>query len=201
MFGRALRIFRPEADRLAVALFLLLLSLGANLLKPWPVALLVDSVLGDRPLPAWLQALADPSDKARLVTLLALLLLGLHGAQSALMAAHHYLALQVGCNGLRRVRNDLFACLQRLSLRVHQSSRGKELTSRAAWDACAFQAWLQQGVIIPVSAALSLFLMVVVMWRLNTVLTLVALTVVPLLLLVLKKFGEKIANPERPTGR
>src|SRR5262245_9872224 len=108
--GRALQIFRPEADRLAVVLFLLLLGIGANLLKPWPVALVVDSVLGERPLPAWLRSVADPANKGSLVTLLAVLVLLLHVAQSALMAAHHYLAVQVGLSGLRRVRNQLFAC-------------------------------------------------------------------------------------------
>ena len=51
---RALGYFRPDAGRVAITLGLLLLSIGLNLLKPWPLAVLVDSVLGSKPYPAWL---------------------------------------------------------------------------------------------------------------------------------------------------
>jgi len=43
---RALGYFRPDAGRIGLSLGLLLLGIGLNLLKPWPLALLVDSVLG-----------------------------------------------------------------------------------------------------------------------------------------------------------
>ena len=51
---RALQYFRPDASRIAFVFALLLLSVGANLLKPWPLALIVDCVIGEKPLPAWL---------------------------------------------------------------------------------------------------------------------------------------------------
>ncbi|HJV59009.1 MAG TPA: hypothetical protein VJ971_23665, partial [Methylomirabilota bacterium] len=37
---RALGYFRPDAGRIALSLGLLLLGIGLNLLKPWPLALL-----------------------------------------------------------------------------------------------------------------------------------------------------------------
>src|SRR6185437_16764598 len=51
---RALSYFQPDAGRVALALSLLLLGIGLNLLKPWPLALLVDSILGTKPYPGWL---------------------------------------------------------------------------------------------------------------------------------------------------
>ena len=33
---------------------LLMAGIAINLLKPWPLAVLVDSVLGSKPFPAWL---------------------------------------------------------------------------------------------------------------------------------------------------
>jgi ATP-binding cassette subfamily B protein/subfamily B ATP-binding cassette protein MsbA len=42
---RALSYFRPDAGRIWVVLVLLLVSVGLNVLKPWPLALLVDNVL------------------------------------------------------------------------------------------------------------------------------------------------------------
>ena len=51
---RALGYFRPDAGRISLSLGLLLLSIGLNLLKPWPLALLVDNILGSKPYPGWL---------------------------------------------------------------------------------------------------------------------------------------------------
>ncbi|MEO8426821.1 MAG: hypothetical protein ABI651_06890, partial [Verrucomicrobiota bacterium] len=50
--ARALEFFRPDLSRIALVFFLILLSTGFNLLKPWPLALIVDCVLGPKPLPA-----------------------------------------------------------------------------------------------------------------------------------------------------
>jgi len=192
--GRAMQFFRPEADRLAVVGLLLLLSIGANLLKPWPLAVIIDSVLGDKPLPLWLRSLAGSANKEALLLLLAGSVLLLHLGQSALSSAQNYTAIQVGLSGLRRVRDEVFACLQRLSLRFHQGSRSGDLIHRAAWDTYSFQTLFQQGLVTSVTAILSLLMMVVVMWRLNFILTLVVLTTVPLLLLVIKNFGKKMTD-------
>src|SRR6266581_1125865 len=54
LLARALGYFRPDAGRIGLAVGLLLASIGINLLKPWPLAILVDSVLGNKPYPAWL---------------------------------------------------------------------------------------------------------------------------------------------------
>jgi ATP-binding cassette subfamily B protein/subfamily B ATP-binding cassette protein MsbA len=192
--ARAMHFFRPEADRLAVVALLLLLSIGANLLKPWPLAVIIDCVLGDKPLPLWLHSLAGPAQKESLLLLLSGAVLLLHLGQSALSSAQNYTAIQVGLSGLRRVRDEVFSCLQRLSLRFHQGARSGDLIHRAAWDTYSFQTLFQQGLVTSVTAILSLVMMVVVMWRLNFILTLVALTTVPLLLLVIKNFGSKMTD-------
>lgn len=192
--GRALRVYRPDTDRLAIVAFLLLLGVGANLLKPWPLAVIVDSVLGSRPPPVWLGSMIDATDKGAQLALLSGAILLLHFAQGGLATAQNYLAIQIGLGGLRRVRNEVFACLQRLSLRFHQGTRSGDIIHRAAWDTYAFQTLFQHGLVTAVSAAVSLMFMIVVMWRLNFLLTLVALTVVPPLLIVIKHLGAKMTE-------
>jgi len=68
---RALGYFRPDAGRIALALGLLLLGIGLNLLKPWPLALLVDSILGSKPYPGWLpdevQAWGQPAQLTAII--------------------------------------------------------------------------------------------------------------------------------------
>lgn len=189
---RALQFFRPERARIAGVSVLMLAGIGANLLKPWPMAVLVDSVLGTKALPAALQAWSN--DKPALIVLLAVVTAVLHLLHGGLSALQNYLAIDIGLRGLRRVRNEVFGWLQRLSLRFHQGRNTGDLIHRAAWDTYSFQTLFQQGLMTSASAALSFGMMVVVMAQLNGRLTLVALATVPLILLVIRTFGARMTE-------
>ena len=191
---RALQFFRSEMHRMGVVFLLLLFNIGLNLLKPWPLALLVDSLFGNQPLPAWLQNFSGTENKYSLLLTLTLAMLAIHLVQGGLGAAQNYLSIQIGLAGLRRVREQVFACLQRLSLRFHQGSRSGDIIYRAAWDTFSFQTLFQQGLITAVSASLSLVMMMVVMFRMNVLLTLIAIAVVPMLVLAIRHFGKKMTD-------
>src|SRR5262249_44340435 len=110
----------------------------------------------------------------------------------ALSSAQNYLAISVGLRGLRRVRNELFNRLQRLSLRFYQGTKTGDIIYRATWDTYAFQTLFQQGLIVFFTALLSLVLMVAIMWRLNVPLTLAAAATVPLLLVSIRIFRAQM---------
>src|SRR3989442_11726881 len=99
---RALGYFRPDAGRIGLAVGLLLVSIGINLLKPWPLAIIVDSVLGNKPYPTWLpgqmRAWAQPGQLTAIIAAS----LALHLAYAAVGAGHVYLSIGVGLRGLRR---------------------------------------------------------------------------------------------------
>ncbi len=185
---RALQFFRPERARIGGVLALMLAGIGANLLKPWPVAIVVDLLKfpGDFPRGTELKMAAFNALPFAVCLLVATLL------QGGLNALQNYLAIAIGLSGLRRVRNEVFDKLQRLSLRFHQGRNTGDLIHRAAWDTYSFQTLFQQGLMTTASAVLSFVLMVVVMARLNGRLTLVALATVPLLLLVIRVFGRRM---------
>lgn len=167
---------------------LLFLSIGTSLLKPWPLAIIVDSVIGNESAPHWLGA----SDKAMLLPMLSLMILTIYVGHGALSALQNYLSIQVGLRGLQRVRNSVFDRLQRLSMRFHQTAATGDTVHRAAWDTYAFQKMFQQGLVIFATAALSLVMMLVVMWQMSVRLTLVAMGLVPLLLLAIRVFGGRM---------
>jgi ATP-binding cassette, subfamily B, bacterial len=189
---RPVRYFQPEMPRVAVVALLMLASVGANLLKPWPIALVVDSVLGGKPLPPIVSRMADDSSPIKLIATFSLVLLAIHLAQGVMSALQNFTAIQVGLRGLTRVRNEVFNHLQQLSMRFHQGASTGDLIYRASWDTYSFQTLFQQGFLTFTSAALSLVLMVVVMWRVNAQLTAVALVTVPALLLVIKVLGKSM---------
>lgn len=186
---RALQFFRPERARIAGVLALMLAGIGANLLKPWPVAAVVDSLnfIGDPKQPGlgFILFNAWPFAVCLLVVTL---------VQGALNALQNYFAIAIGLRGLRRVRNEIFDKLQRLSLRFHQGRNTGDLIHRAAWDTYSFQTLFQQGMMTTASAVLSFVLMVVVMAQLNGRLTLVALATVPLLVLVIRAFSRRMTE-------
>jgi ATP-binding cassette subfamily B protein/subfamily B ATP-binding cassette protein MsbA len=189
---RALGYFRPDAVRIILTFGLLLLAIGLNLLKPWPLAFLVDSILGSKPYPAWLPD--DVRDWGQPVQLTAIIAtsLALHLVHAAVCAGHVYLSIGVGLRGLRRVRDEVFGWLQRLSLRYHHGAEAGDIIFRAGTDTCAFQVLFQQGVLTVVSATGTLLFMAVAMAQLNLRLTAVALVAVPVLLLSIKVFGRSM---------
>ena len=188
---RVLRIFRPDTGAILFALGLLVVSAGVSLLKPWPLALIVDSGLGNKPLPEWMSWAAGLSQPALLALLgasIALLYVG-HGA---LAAWQNYSAIQIALRGLVRVRNQVFHWLEHLSLRFHQGRTQGDLIYRMSWDTYAFQTLFQQGLFTFLGASLSLVMMLIVMWQLNSLLAGVALLIVPLLVLSMKFLGREM---------
>ena len=194
---RVLGFFRPDAGRIGLVLVLMVLSQGAGLLKPWPLALIVDCLLGTRPLPGWLAKLTAGWDRGGLLGLLVAAVFLFHLVQAVLSAAQTYGLIEVGLRGLARVRGAVFHWLQRLSLRYHQEARQGDVIYRASWDTYAFQTLFQHGLFAFLSASLSLLLMGVVMWRLNRPLTLAALATVPVLLLAMRFFGRQMSVRSR----
>jgi len=188
---RPLSFFRPDAPRIGIIALLMLASVGASLLKPWPLALIVDSVLGNKPLPPMLAGAAS-TPKWALIATLSAILLAVHIGQGVLSAIQNFTAIKVGLRGLTRVRNEVFAHLLRLSLRFFQGASTGDLIYRASFDTYAFQTLFQQGLVTFASAALSLVLMVVVMWRVNARLTIVAVAAVPALFFVIKVLGKSM---------
>jgi ABC-type multidrug transport system fused ATPase/permease subunit len=190
---RVLQFFRPDSGRIAFALGLLLLSTGAGVLKPWPLALIVDSVLGNKPLPA-VMAWASGWNRAALLALLSGAVVLLYVGQGVLSSWQNYASIQVGLRGLVRVRNAVFAWLEHLSLRFHQGRSQGDLIYRLSWDTYAFQTLFQQGLFTFLGAALSLLLMLAVMWRLNRPLAGLALLMAPLLALSMKFLGRGMSR-------
>jgi ATP-binding cassette subfamily B protein len=186
---RALGYFQPDARRIGLAVALLLASIGINLLKPWPLAILVDSVLGTKPFPTWLPSQLTEWAQPAQITVIIAASLALHLTHSAVCAGHVYVTIGVGLRGLRRVRDEVFGWLQRLSLRYHHGTEVGDVIFRAGTDTNAFQILFQQGLLIVVSATGTLLFMTVMMVRLNLYLTAIALVAVPVLLVSFKVFG------------
>jgi ATP-binding cassette subfamily B protein len=190
---RALRFFSPDWPRVLAALGLVSLATGAGLFKPWPLALLVDCVLGTHP---WPKALNQLAEVPKLVQVMALsaLTLALHLGHGALQSVLNFTLIDTGLRGLMRVRQAVFEWLMRLSLRRLYRSQAGDILYRVTWDTYAFQTLFQHGVFSFLTASAAVLAMGWVMARLNGSLTLVAMATVPVLLSVMTAFGRQMAR-------
>jgi ATP-binding cassette subfamily B protein/subfamily B ATP-binding cassette protein MsbA len=192
---RAWQFYRDEARAMGQVLLLITGAALLSLLKPWPLAWIVDEVLVAGTEPHFdLGPFGIVNRRAELLALLAGALVLIHVLHGSLAAAHNYASIRVGLAGLRRVREEVFTALHRLSMRFHSGAKAGDLVQRAAWDTYAFQTLFQQGAVTTASALLSLALMVVFMARTNGVLTLIALLAAPLLWFVMREFGRPLAE-------
>ncbi|HEV7927096.1 MAG TPA: ABC transporter ATP-binding protein [Verrucomicrobiae bacterium] len=184
---RALKYFRAEAARVVGVFGLMLVSVGLNVLKPWPVAVLIDSVLGQKPWPGHRDPILAGA-KPLMALWLSLAIFLLHFAQGGFSAAQNYCSIQTSLRGFTRLRQELFARLLRLSLRFHQGASAGDLIYRASWDTYSVQTLFQQGLMTFATASLSLLVMAFIMARLNGPLTMVALALAPLLVIGIRAF-------------
>lgn len=189
---RVLHFFLPDKLRMAGAFGLMLVTTGLSILKPWPLAWIVDSVLGDQPLPTVLATLGEGWSDSLWLAVLSVLILFIHGAQGAMASLQNLVVIQIGLNGLARVRQELFEHLQRLSMRFFQWMPQGDLIYRATWDTYAFQTLFQQGIFTMVTSLFLLCSMIVVMGIVNWQLTLVTLVTVPVVVICMKFFGARM---------
>ena len=142
---RALSYFRPFIGPTLGAILLTLVSNAFNLLRPWPLAYIVDKLLP-----------AANTASGRNLEFLGLDLGGwsiptILAAVCSLMVVFHLLAggigylvsvltLRVGLQALLKLRTELYAYLHSLPLKFHDERRSADSSFRVAYDSQSIQA-------------------------------------------------------------
>src|SRR6266480_3459068 len=200
LYRRLLRQARPYWLHLAVLFGIGLLASPIALLNPVPLKIVVDSVLGSRPLPAWLAA-ALPAAAARSPTTLLAVAIGLLIAVAALAQvqglANKFMQAYVGERLVLAFRTRLVQHAQRLSLSYHDSKGSADSLYRINQDAGVIDKIMVEGIIPFVAAGITLAMMIVVMTRLDWQLALVALTVCPPLFLLSRLYRPRMRRQSR----
>src|SRR5438552_2467424 len=164
---------------LFVAAIAQVLAIGfLELAKPWPLKVIVDNVIGGRPLAwPWVSALGTRG----LLAAACGALVGVYALLGALGVSSNYATISVGQRMVNDFRSELYAHLQRLSLAFHSRRQVGDLLYRLTSDTFAIQTLTMNGFFPVITSVVLLVGMLGVMLRLDWVLTLIALAVVPLL--------------------
>ena len=116
---RILPYLRPYWKLAILVLVLTLLAALFSLLLPWPLAIMFDTVLGGRPLPAVLAPLLGSLDGMALLVLLSIGAVTLTAAQGVFGILEQYFSTKVEQHMVLEFRSDLFRHAQRLSFAYH----------------------------------------------------------------------------------
>jgi len=188
---RVLSYLPPYRQTLLWALVQVLLIGALEMLKPWPLKIIIDSVLGGQPPPwGWPNGW---SLQALLLAACAVLVLT-YAALGALVVLNNYTTIGVGQRMVSKLRSDLYGHLHRLSLAFHSRAQVGDLIYRVTADTFALQS-LTMNCLFPAVTALTLLVgMGVIMLRLDWKLTLVALGVCPALFVVIARLNGRITH-------
>jgi ATP-binding cassette subfamily B protein/subfamily B ATP-binding cassette protein MsbA len=189
---RVLDYLRPHRSPFAAGIGLTLLGVGLDVLKPLPLAFVLDVVLGEQPVPALLRGIAEPSGKFGLLVAASLAIVLVTLARGASSLGANYLLIGVGQRMVNDLRTELYAHLQKLSLSFHSRQQTGDLLYRVMADTYSIQGMLMNGLLPLASSAVMLGAMFYVMLSLNPQLALLALVVGPPLYLSIGRLSGRI---------
>jgi ATP-binding cassette subfamily B protein len=190
---RSIPYLKPHKGKVALSLLLMLLGAGVALLEPWPLALLVDSVLGDEPMPGPMENIIPEGVAPRVAAVMVLMLL-VTLAMSSLGVLNDYVTTKIDMKMVLDFRSDLFQHVQRLSFDYHDERRTGEFMGRINGQASSVGAVTVSA--LPLfEAALTLVGMFVVAFTVNRPVALLSLSVVPFIYYTTGYYGSRI-GPE-----
>jgi len=189
MLSRMLPFLRPYRWRFLFALAQVFLMAGFELLKPWPLQVVIDNVLSGKPTAvAWLQGFSATA----LLIGACIALVVVNFGSGLLTLLHNVTTIGVGQRMVADLRGALMGHLQRLSLAFHSRQKVGDLMYRVTSDSFAVQTMLMNGALPILSALILLAGMLAVLFPIDWLLTVLSLTVVPALFALISLFNRQI---------
>lgn len=191
---RFLSEVRPYWGSLLLIFAVDLLATPLMLLAPVPLKIAVDNVVGDQPLPSYVDVLLPDalSSGANLLLAAAILQVLVVGLAQLQQLGSYVLRVRTGEVMTQGLRERLFAHAQRLSLRRHDSRGSSDSVYRIQYDAQEVQKVTVDGLLTTAAAAVTLAATVIVVARLDWQLAAVGLLVSPLLVHLTRRYRLRV---------
>jgi ATP-binding cassette subfamily B protein/subfamily B ATP-binding cassette protein MsbA len=198
---RVLRYARPQWRGVGVLVLAMFVTVGLSVAQPWPMKILVDQALGDKPNPPWLQSVLDwfpgSGGNKELLALIAIATVTIFLLLTVVSMVSSWVSTRVGQRMAYDLGADLFRHLQRLSLIFHSRQPVGDSVARVTGDPYAVQVMVI-GAILPVlQSVVMLLAMFAIMLTLEPTLTLLSLLVVPFLFLAIRIYGRPMKDTSR----
>jgi ATP-binding cassette, subfamily B, bacterial len=197
-------VLRPHWRILLAAFFAVVIQGMADLLEPWPIKVVLDYVIGSKPMPAWFEAFARVTfgeNKQAVLNLAVTIVIAVAVVGAIATYTHKYLTTKIGQAVMCDLRHTLYHHVQRLSLSFYDRNRVGDLISRVTADVDAIQDFVSSAFLGIVVDVLRLAGMVALMFYLNWRFTLIALLVAPILFVEVYSLTHRIKRAARELRR
>ncbi len=202
MLKFAVQLVRPYRKWLFLVAIAMLVETAMGLAAPWPLKIVLDSVLDGQPLPsafAWLAG-DDPGRLYKLnVAVIATVIIALLQSGSSYMNA--YFTVSIGQWIAHDLRHSMYAHLQRLSMSYYDKQQIGPLISTITDDINAVQEFASTSLLDLVVDGLTIIGMLAIMFMLNWKFTLVALALTPLLVVFVYRLRSVVKRATHDVRR
>jgi ATP-binding cassette subfamily B protein len=195
-----LKLLKPYSGHLLIA-FVAAIGEGiADLAGPWPLKIVFDDILKPKDNSNWLNNLVHSiagTDKLAILKFAAVaaLIIAIVGAVCSYFEKSS--TTTVGQWVMHDLRRTLYAHIQRLSLSFHDASQTGDLISRVTSDIDSVQSFVTSGLLSVLIDLLTLIGMIAIMFYMNWQFTLIALSIAPVLFLVVFRYTRLIRKSSR----
>jgi ATP-binding cassette, subfamily B, bacterial len=193
-------LLQPHVRALSLGLLAVIGESAANLLEPWPLKIVLDDVFKTRQVHGWLNHFiysAVGYDKIAILKFACIAVLAIAVLDAICSYAEKYLTTSVGQWVTHDLRRVLYSHIQRLSLAYHDHKQTGDLISRVTSDIDAVQSFITTGLLSTLINLITLLGMVAVMFYINWRFTLIALSVAPVLFMIVYTYTRRIKKASR----
>ena len=196
-----LQLLRPRRRALAVILAAMLVQTVMSLAAPWPLKIVIDTVIGNRRPPEWinwlLTMLGGAAHKGHIAVAAAIATVLIAVVTGAAMYAVSYFTESLSQSIGNDLRMRLYSHLQELSLDYYDTTRVGTILSTLTSDVQTIQSFASTATLNIVTNTLTVVGMIVVMLLCRWDFTLIAVAVTPLLFLFVLRVNKAVRTAVR----
>jgi len=195
----SLAFLKPYRLRVALLSVLLLSEIALGALQPWPLAIVIDYVLQQHPMPepfaGWLLAIHG-GDRFILLIILVVAGVVLQIINQLVSAYGTQVQVDTGQRMVYDLRGRLFEHLTSLGLHHHITTSTADAVYRVDVDAYAIENLVMSGFFPLATSFSALAVMFAILVRLDVTIALLSLTVVPFMYFCLRYYMSTLVNRE-----
>ncbi|HEY5381667.1 MAG TPA: ABC transporter ATP-binding protein [Acidobacteriaceae bacterium] len=193
-------LLRPHSKALWMGLLAITGESIADVLEPWPLKVVLDNVITHKGSHGWLTRTLDRTVGTKpmeilVVACVAVLVIALLDAVCTY--GEKWVTTTVGQWVTHDLRSTLYSQVQKLSLAYHDQSKTGDLISRVTDDIDAIQTFIVSGLLSIVVDVATIAGMIGVLFYLSWQMTLIAMTVVPVLFAIVYTYTRKVKKYSR----
>jgi ABC-type multidrug transport system fused ATPase/permease subunit len=189
-------LVRPYRSKLAVIFLAMLLETLMSLAAPWPLKIILDSVVGNHKITPWLHHLIGPlienNHRLHVAALASLAFVLIAIAGSVATYIDNYYTESVGQWVAHDLRMRVYQHLQKLSLNYYGTHETGTILSTLTTDIQTIQGFASSSTLNILVDMLTIVCMLGLMFWLNWDFTLIAVAATPFLLLFVSRFKKAV---------